>query len=296
MTWYTTSYLLLPHADLTVRTFFSSADEDPHVDYRLAPAADFLKSEISKVVEQCLPGDPELSGGGAAIALVSFERLSEKAAAKITLRLFPRPRNLRCSCGDWKVFRLDNAPTGSDECDLDRLPQLADIPRPVVLAQDRFRFRAPRTRFDPVAVQCFALEEVHEDANILPAFTQRGDEDRWRGDSIIEILTKPTLANAPPEVLMGRGDDPGVDDSRLAGTHRPNLLALQKAKEFDLQRRVEVTDFVEKQRPLVRRNREALARSIGSRVGTLDGAEQLGLQQAGRDRGDVDRDKSPAPP
>ena len=204
------------------------------------------------MVEQCLARDPELAGGGAPVAVISFERGTEKTTAKISLSLLPGSRNFLFPEGDRKVLRLDDTTGGSHEGDLDGLTKLADVSRPFVLQKDRFRIGAPRARFDSVAIQSLALEELGENVNILPAVTQRRDEDRWCGDSIIEILAKPALTNAAPEIMVRRGDNSDIDGSRMVRTNRANLLVLQKSKQLDLQRRVEVSDFIEKQRPPVR--------------------------------------------
>ena len=155
------------------------------------------------MVEQCLARDPELAGGGAPVAVISFERGTEKTTAKISLSLLPGSRNFLFPEGDRKVLRLDDTTGGSHEGDLDGLTKLADVSRPFVLQKDRFRIGAPRARFDSVAIQSLALEELGENVNILPAVTQRRDEDRWCGDSIIEILAKPALTNAAPEIMAG---------------------------------------------------------------------------------------------
>jgi hypothetical protein len=77
----------------------------------------------------------------------------------------------------------------------------------------------------------------------------------------------------------------------LDGSNRPNLLVFEESEQLHLERRIELSDLIEKEGSAIRRDGQSLARSIGSREGALDGPEELGFKQTDRYRRHVDRDE-----
>src|SRR5438105_15817724 len=93
------------------------------------------------------------------------------------------------------------------------------------------------------------------------------------------------------QVLVGRGDDAGVNWDHLAATDALDLALLEEPEQLHLQRATHLADLIEEERAAVGHLELALALDVGARVGTLFVAEQLGLQQGLRDRPAVDRDE-----
>ncbi len=94
------------------------------------------------------------------------------------------------------------------------------------------------------------------------------------------------------EVLVRGGDHPDVDLPRLRGAERQDLALLERAQELRLQRFRQVADLVEEEAAALGLEEEARARIDAGRDARLD-AEELGLEQLGRDRGAVDRQEGP---
>ena len=82
---------------------------------------------------------------------------------------------------------------------------------------------------------------------------------------------------------MRRRDHAHVDRDRLRRADRPHLALLQHAQELDLQRHRHVADLVQEQRAAVGRLEQALVRLHGAGERAPRVAEQLGLEEIGRE-------------
>src|SRR5205085_4583250 len=91
------------------------------------------------------------------------------------------------------------------------------------------------------------------------------------------------------QILVGRGDDAHVDRDDVIGADRLDLALLQHAQELVLHARRDVADLVEEDRAFVRFAKEAAPRPPRAREGTLLVTEELGFEEARRQRRTVER-------
>ena len=139
-------------------------------------------------------------------------------------------------------------------------------------------------------------QRVGDDHDVLRALAQRREGQVHDRETIEEILAEPPRLQLGLQILVGRGDDAGVDAEHLAAPDALELTLLQKAEELDLQRRAHLADLVEEERAAVRQLELALSLRVRAGVGAALVAEQLGLEQGVRDRAAVDRHERPVAP
>ena len=85
-----------------------------------------------------------------------------------------------------------------------------------------------------------------------------------------------------PQIDVGRGDDAHVDLDRLDAAEPHELALLDHAQQLGLGLERDVADLVEEDRPLVGELEEPLLRIHRAGEGALDVAEQVRLEQVGR--------------
>ena len=108
-------------------------------------------------------------------------------------------------------------------------------------------------------------------------------------EPIVEILAESPGLQLGLQVLVRRGDDPGIHADGLAASDALDLPLLQKPQKLGLQRNTHFRDLVEKQRAAVGELELPLTLDVRARVRAFLVPEQLGLQQRLRDRPAIDR-------
>src|SRR5712671_2372951 len=110
---------------------------------------------------------------------------------------------------------------------------------------------------------------------------------------MIQVFAEAALLDERVEVAVRRDDDAGVDDDRSLAADAFELALLEEPQQLRLHGRRHVADFVEEQRAAV--GLLELAEVARGRPGerALLVAEQLRLDELGRDRRAVDGDERP---
>ena len=138
-------------------------------------------------------------------------------------------------------------------------------------------------------------EVLHEGDDVLPAFAQRRQHERDDRDAVEQVLTETAFLHFLPQVFVRGGDEPEgrIDFPRAADPDKP--LLLKDAEEFRLDRRRDVSHFVDEERPLVGHFEEAelLLDGSGERAALM--AEELALEKVFRGARGVNGDERPAP-
>src|SRR6478735_6952020 len=121
---------------------------------------------------------------------------------------------------------------------------------------------------------------------------QRRYLDDDLGQPVIEVLAELRLLDLRLEALVRRTDDAHVDRDLLPSADALDHALLQEAQQLRLQRRRQVADLVEEQRPAIRGLdlAERLLRGAGERA--LLVSEELAFEQRFRNRRAVDRDEA----
>ena len=120
---------------------------------------------------------------------------------------------------------------------LHRILQFADIARPVVPEQARRRIGGE------LLAAASAEEMLSQRDDVGDAFAQWRQMYRHDVQPVEQILAKLPLANPLRQILVGGGDHPDIDSSRLAADRSHDAL-LQRPQDFCLHREIHVADLV----------------------------------------------------
>ena len=104
---------------------------------------------------------------------------------------------------------------------------------------------------------------------------------------IEEILAELLFVDERGEIAIGRGNQPRVGAQRARAAETLELALLQHAQQLGLQLQRDLADLVEKHRAAVGQLEPADPLADGAGERALLVAEQLALEQAGRNRGAV---------
>ncbi len=190
-------------------------------------------------------------------------------------------------------FRRQRAAVGQHHGPLHVVLQLAHVARPIVLLQDLgHRWRQLRR----IAAMLLAVpfqEEPRQRRDVLAPLAQRRQLDGHHVEAVIQVVAEAAGRDLVFEILIGGGDDTGIDADGTALADALEFLLLQDAQQLDLQLRAHAGDFVEEDGAAVRRLETAGLVVDGAGEGALDVAEQLALQQALGQGTAVDADVRP---
>ena len=167
--------------------------------------------------------------------------------------------------------------------------QLADVARPAVAHQHRQRVIADRQRAHARLLGEAGQQVADQRRNVAAAIAQRRNGDGRRrnplGQARMEILGQ--------RPARGR-DQPDIDRVGAVAADRADLAGGEHAVELLLGFLRQGADLVEQQRAAVGLDHPADALGEGARKGARHMAEQLAVDDVGRDRLAVDLDQRPA--
>ena len=134
---------------------------------------------------------------------------------------------------------------------------------------------------------------VDQRADVLQALAKRGHRNGHDAQPIVEILSETARRDELVEPAVRRRDDADADADRLLAADALQLAVLQDAEQLRLRRLVQVADLVEEDRPAVGQLEPAAPQRRRAGERPLLVAEQLALDQLGRDGRAVDLDERP---
>ena len=186
---------------------------------------------------------------------------------------------------------MDHLAVGEDHGALEDVLQLPYVAEEVVLAEQLERLR--READDPVPhLGAQAFEDPRgEDGDILPSLPERRDDDAHHVEAIEEILAERSALHPLLEVLVRRGDDPGVDGHRRRPPEAGDAFLLQHAQDLHLEGERHIADLIEKERASARQFEHPGLSAHRTGEGALLVAEELALQEVFRHPADVDGDE-----
>ena len=187
----------------------------------------------------------------------------------------PRPRSCggRCSTRQLGAVAQDHRP-------LDVVLQLADVARPVVVAEQPHRLGVDPPHLAAVLLGVALQEELDQRRDVLAALAQGRQVDRHDVEPVVQVLAEPAGLDLVEQVAVGRGDDPGVDLLGVGVADPLELPLLQDAEQLDLELGRGAVDLVEEDAAGVRGLEPAGPVVDGAGERPLDVAEQLALEQA----------------
>ena len=215
------------------------------------------------------------AGGADALADQLGGQRGEVAAAGADRpgRATPRSCGGRCSTRQLGAVAQDHRP-------LDVVLQLADVARPVVLAQQPHRLGVDPADLAAVLLGVALQEELDQRRDVLAALAQGRQVDRDDVEPVVQVLAEPAGVDLVEQVAVGGGDDPGVDLDGAGVADPLELPLLQDAEQLDLELGRGAVDLVEEDAAGVRGLEPAGPVVDGAGERPLDVAEQLALEQA----------------
>src|SRR5258707_103335 len=150
-----------------------------------------------------------------------------------------------------QIVRTNLFATREHQATLNRILQLAHVPRPIVVLQRLQRFLAePRRSPQPRPMQ--PHKRFRKDGNVFFVCPQRRQLNRHHPQPIKKILAKFSVANRQRQIPMRRADHPYIHRNRLRPAQSLHGAIFQRTQDFRLCHWIHIPNFVQKQRPAVR--------------------------------------------
>jgi hypothetical protein len=197
-------------------------------------------------------------------------------------------RRWRARAVEDQMLGIDRAPAAKQQRTLDDVLELADIARPVVIAQRLERgVRDPRHRAAAAGVT--HDHRGGERGDVALALDQRLGHQREDRQAVVKIGAEAAGGDFGLEIAVGAGDDADVDLFRHRAADRHHFALLEDAEQLGLEAERHLGDLVEQDGAAMRGAEKALAARGGAGEGALLVAEQHRLEHRLGQRGAVDR-------
>ena len=216
------------------------------------------------------------------------------ATRSLTMRTCRRRRHVDVT--QLEVLRLDPLAHDEDHRAADRVPELADVPRPGMALEHAPGLAAHAANLNAVPATMDRDEVLDEERDVL------APRAKWRhlqndlAQPIVQVGEEFSLADRTLEILVGGRDEPHVHARRRLRADRPHLSLLDRAEQHRLALEREVADLVGEQRAAVGDGEEPWSALEGAGEGAALMTEELaGEKLAGEGRA-VDLDVGGATP
>ena len=178
-----------------------------------------------------------------------------------------------------------------DHGELDRALKFANVTRPVVSIQNRFRFW--RDRVDVLAQFGIADfdEMIQQRGDVFATLAESRQADRETVEAIEQVLSEFVLGHHRDEVLIGSGDDADVGLDRRVAADALELLLLEQSQCLGLSCGAHVADLVEEDRAAVDLLELADVTLIRAGEGSFFVTEEFAFEQRFGQRRTVDGKK-----
>ena len=179
-----------------------------------------------------------------------------------------------------------------DQQPFDHVPELADVPGPVVRQQRLHQVRRQLRHGHSVQTPVMFEEVLHQQRNVLLPLAQGRNRDVNDVEPVIQVLPERPGSNLLQEVTVGRGHEPDVHRRMpLIGPDALNFAGLQEPQEQGLHAQAHLADLVHEQRSAVGQLQHARPVAKGAGEAAARMAEQLRLEERLRDTGTVEGDE-----
>ena len=135
---------------------------------------------------------------------------------------------------------------------LNRIPDLSDIPLPLVVEQHLLSLRRDLAHAVGRRPGEFVQEPLYQGNDVFASLAERGEVDVRDVEAVIQILPEIAGVGGLLEIQVCRGDDADVDADVLFTTQAVEGPLLEHVEELDLVVLTELADFVQEQRAVVR--------------------------------------------
>src|SRR5439155_732647 len=192
--------------------------------------------------------------------------------------------------------RLDLRTGGEDGGALHQVLELAHVPGPGILLEQLAGARREGRRRLPQLLAEAGEEEGGQVRDVLLPLAQRGQMDLEDVQPVVEVLAERPRADAGAQITIRRRQHPDVERDPLVAADALDHALLQDAQQLRLQWIGHVPDLVEEQRAAVGELELAGAVALRAGEGAPGVAEELALQEVGRDGGAVERHEEAVAP
>ena len=173
--------------------------------------------------------------------------------------------------------------------------KLANIPGPVIGRQTVHRRVRHRGHALPELAGKLREEKHHEQSDVHPALAQGRDSEREDVEPEEEIRAESAGGYRLLQIAIGCGDDANIHGLRAAAAHGLELALLEHTKQLDLCLRRQLAHLVEEDRAAICQLEAADAPLDRAGKRAFHVAEELALDQSGRDGAAVDLDQRALP-
>src|SRR5271165_2226047 len=185
---------------------------------------------------------------------------------------------------DWHI---QLAALCENNCAFDEVLQLAHVTGPRGVRQHFHCSLRDRSDFLPHSSGQLRHKIVNKQRNVFSSLTKRRDLNRKHVQSIKQVFAKLAFANHCGKVLVCRCNDSRVDMDGFGAPQTLELLLLNGAQQLGLQFQADVTDFVEKERTMIRKLESAFLLYQGSSESPFLVPKKFAFQQSRGNGGTV---------
>src|SRR5689334_6145938 len=115
---------------------------------------------------------------------------------------------------------------------LHKIPQLANVPGPGIIAQKGVSFRCQLFRLACISVSKLTKEVLRQQRNVLDPLPERRHVERDYVQTIKQVLTEVSPRYFFFQILVCRRDDADVDTNRLLRTNRFKALFIESSENL----------------------------------------------------------------
>ncbi|MNY22422.1 hypothetical protein D3C86_1560330 [compost metagenome] len=133
---------------------------------------------------------------------------------------------------------------------------------------------------------------MEQGGNVLQPLAQRRHAQHHAAEAVVEVEPEAATVDQRLDVAVGGGHEPEIHPPRLPAAQPLDHAVFQHAQQLDLHLHRNIGDFVQEQRAAgCLFELAGLAMSMAARESARRMAEQFGLDQRGRERGQVQADQ-----
>ena len=147
-----------------------------------------------------------------------------------------------------QMFSFDDPALAHDDCPLEGVTQLANVPRPSVIAERVEHSFTHRGHMTAVLGAHFLKQGVHQIRNVLAVFAQDGHVDIENVQAIVEVISQFAARYRFFGDLIGGGEDANIDGSLDFASQPPQFAVFEDAQQFGLRSDGHFANFVEEKR------------------------------------------------
>src|SRR6185503_4368217 len=188
---------------------------------------------VQAIVES-VQADAESLGRSALVAIQVLERTHDELALDVANRAADREPLLPVRLVERTVETLRQAQRRFVRVRHDRraqydMPQLANVPRPVVTAQARRVLGGESTGFRARRRLRLAQKMVNEQRHVLNACAQRRQRDREHAEPVIQVFSQRFVGDCLLRIAIRRRNGTRVDGHLALASHRQDRARLEDA-------------------------------------------------------------------